>query len=282
LLSWGALGGLGLYGTIALGLWLFQGRYIFFPDRQWKQTPQDWGWSYEDLWIGEEGRRLHGWWIPQDNPQAPVLIYFHGNEGNISHNLHRMAFFRSLGLQIMAVDYRGYGHSSPPFPQEQRLYEDGQAILTYAVVQRQWDPRRVVIYGHSLGGAIALNAVVASRQPWAGLVIEGSFTSLLAMAHHARKFTYLPLGWILHQRFASLEKVPRLQVPVLLVHGTGDRTVPYTMSEELYRAAPNPKVLALIPGVDHDITASPQGEHIQILGDFLQQIGLKTGVIPER
>jgi len=202
------------------------------------------------------------------------MVYFHGNGGTVGDTLHRVADFRSLGFSSVVVDYRGYGQSTPTFPQEDRLYDDALATLHYLVTVRGIEPQRILVYGHSLGGAIALDAVTRSQLPVAGLIMEGSFTSMLAMANHARKFSYLPMGWLLRQRFASIEKVPRLQVPVLFVHGTGDRTVPHWMSEALYAAAPEPKTLALIPDIDHDITESSQDQDLQILKDFIASLHL--------
>ena len=334
--------GVVLYVALALFIGLTQGRHIFFPERDWKQTPHDRGYRFEtvkipvpasaDLSLGTTPH-LHGWWIPVQGRSAspaetvnraadqtladwtlaetvaqnaaqpvtttaacyrsrvnptplspapqpqpprsprsrPIVLFFHGNTGTVADHLHRVEGFHQLGLDVLLLDYRGYGHSSPPFPREDRVYADGRAAVDYLTQQCQIDPGQILVYGHSLGGAIALETVVRSALPFAGLVVEGSFTSILAMAHFTKKFNYLPLSLVLWQRFDNLAKVPQLRVPVLFVHGTADRTVPSRMSESLYAAATNPKTLALIPQVDHDITESQNGEHLIVLQRFLQE-----------
>ncbi|MGA1601702.1 MAG: alpha/beta hydrolase [Prochlorothrix sp.] len=275
----------GAYGALALWIGLTQGQHIFFPEREWKEKPEDRGYAYETLKIPvprtterDKSANLHGWWVPHPSrsgqPQTapgPVVLFFHGNTGTLADNLHRVAGFHQLGLDVVLFDYRGYGHSTPTPPREDWVYADADAVVEYLVQQRQVDPRQMLVYGHSLGGAIAVDMAARSPYCFAGLVVEGSFTSMLAMAHFAQKFTYLPLSWVLWQRFDTLAKVPQLRIPVLFVHGTADRTVPAEMSERLYHAAPEPKSLALIPEVDHDITASPRGEDRQILGEFIGQ-----------
>ena len=146
------------------------------------------------------------------------------------------------------VEFRGYGKSTGGSPSETKIYEDAEAMWNYLVQQRGIAPQRIFIYGHSLGGAIAID--LAQHHPEAaGVIAESTFTSLPALGQ--LKYAYLPVGWILNQRFDSLHKIGQLKIPILLIHGTWDQKVPYQMSQQLFDQAPSPKYLTLIAGGEH-------------------------------
>ncbi|WP_164929219.1 alpha/beta hydrolase [Gloeobacter violaceus] len=258
-----------LIGLIVLALLLYAGacaclrqvqeRFIFFPEREVTETPATYGLGYEDVYLPLEKDQLHGWWIPAARPDAPVVLYLHGNGINVGANAehaHRLQY--RLGFTVFLFDYRGYGKSSGPFPSENRVYADAERAWQYLVGERKIDPRRILLYGHSLGGAVAVEMAVRHPEV-AGAVVESSFTSILEMTAAQRWTRFFPVEWLLHQRFDSIAKMSRLQVPVLFIHGRRDRVISHTMSERNYAAAPQPKRLLLVAGGDHATNAVEGG-----------------------
>ena len=247
-----------LIGTSAVVYLLFclllrwgQVKLIFRPDSLIKSTPQKYDLDYQDVWIDVEPGKIHGWWIPHTDKSAPTIVYFHGNASNNGDVVNLAAIFNQLGLSVLLVDYRGYGKSSPIFPNELRAYEDAIAAWNYLTHKRQVEPKNIFVYGHSLGGAIAIE--LASRHPeMAGLITEGTFTSILNMANSDKLLKIFPMNWIVTQRFDSIAKVKSLQTPVLIIHGTADEIIPVTMAAELFAIAPEPKKLAIIPQAGHN------------------------------
>jgi uncharacterized protein len=249
-----------VYLVICALLFFFQTHRLFFPDLQVTETPKTYGLQYEEvnLPVADSGN-LNGWWIPAAKPDAPVILYLHGNGANIGANAEQAHRLRELGFSVFLFDYRGYGKSTGPFPTEQRLYEDAEQAWNYLVKIRHVEPKKLLIYGHSLGGAIAIET--ASHHPEvAGLIVESSFTSMLDMTQRVPWTAYFPTNLLLTQRFDSFSKVPSLKMPVLFIHGQADRTIPYEMSEKNYAVAPQPKQLLLIPDGDHDNDAIMGGK----------------------
>ena len=261
------------YGGASWYLWAYQRDFIFLPSRVLSRSPVELGLRYEDIWLpvrGSPRALLHGWWLESSDAPAPALLYLHGNDLNIAGNLERIARLHRMGFSVLAVDYRGYGKSSGGPPSEIDVYEDAEAAWDYLVEERHVDPKQAFIYGHSLGGAIAIE--LALRRPAAaGLIAESTFTSMSAMA----KTTYwmFPIDSLLNQRFDSLAKVPLLRVPALFIHGTADIEVPYAMSERLFDAAPEPKWLTLIPGCGHeDCVMVAEPLYARAVRDFIRRV----------
>jgi uncharacterized protein len=277
---WGiALGAVYTLGCAAL--YFLQARFIFAPQATLTETPKRYGLAYEEVWLSEiEGGqlrdRLHGWWIPSQVPSAPVLLYLHGNGINIGANAAQAGRFHKLGLSVFLFDYRGYGQSTGPFPSERAVYADAQRAWNYVVKERRIAPRNVILYGHSLGGAIAID--LALRQPdAAALIVQSSFTSALEMSQRTQWTGVFPVGLLLNQRFASIEKVPRLQMPTLYIHGKEDGLIPFTMSQQLYEATRAPKRIQLFPGAGHNNVAEVGGAlYFKTVEDFLKQLPSPT------
>ena len=253
-----------LLATLSSGcVWLDlkQRQMIFNPTTEIAGTPEDFDLRYEEVWVpvtattlqGHATERLHGWWIPAANPHAPAMLYLHGNGWNIGDSAYNTARLQRMGFSILAIDYRGFGRSEGGFPSESQVYEDAQAAWAY-LKSREPDARKRYIYGHSLGGAVAIDLAVKSPDA-AGLIVESSFTSMLDMGRRGAWLQHLPLDWIVTQRFDSLAKIGKLRMPVLFIHGTVDDVVPAEMSQRLYEAAPQPKQLALIPDAGHSSIA---------------------------
>ena len=195
----------------------------------------------EEHWIpvGAEGERLHAWWIR--SPRAEfTLLFFHGARVNLSGSIYRLRGFREAGFNVVAIDYRGFGRSSPRLPSEESVYEDAEAAIRW-FESRVPDPRRRILYGHSLGGPIAAEAALRGSGA-AALVLESTFTSVSEMTH---------LSGLVTTRLDLLEKLERLKLPVLIVHGAEDDLVPPDMARRLYAAARGPKRLLMVEGAGH-------------------------------
>ena len=284
-----SLGGL----TIAYGLGCAilahrQTALVFRPEFEIKQTPADYGLNYREVWVpigllsgqshacnpATTHEKLHAWWIGETQPQQAdrVLIYFHGNRGNIGStlNLKRIAaFYHTWGGSVLIADYRGFGRSVMGPPSEAKLYEDLDAIWTYVTQDTGISPHNIAVYGHSLGGAAAIE-FARRHASIAALIVDGSFTSIYDVARENPSFRPFPLDRILKHRFESIAKVPALTMPKLFIHGTADDVVPPLMSEKLYAAAAEPKELCLLPQVAHEDVLELAGEQfLQVLSQFL-------------
>jgi len=195
----------------------------------------------EEHWIpvGRDGDRLHAWWIRSANPQC-TLVFFHGARVNLSGSIYRLRGFRDAGCNVLAFDYRGFGKSTERRPSEESAYEDAEAVVRW-LDARANDGLPRILYGHSLGGPIAAEALLRGK-PAAALVLESTFTSVREMTH---------LGGLMTQRLDLLEKLQRIDIPVLIVHGAQDDLVPPEMARRLYEAARGPKRLVLVEGAGH-------------------------------
>jgi hypothetical protein len=239
-----------LYVGLALVLYLLQGRMVFLPHlpgRALDATPEAIGLDYEDAVIETaDGERLHGWFVPADTARG-TLLFFHGNAGNISHRLDSLAIFNRLGLDVLMVDYRGYGQSSGE-PSEAGTYRDARAAWDW-LVARGVPPGRIVVFGRSLGGAVgAWLAGQADVSP-AGLIVESSFTSGTDMAR--RLYPWLPARLITRLKYPVRDHVAAATSPVLVIHSRDDEIIPFDMGRALFDAAPEPKTFFELRG-DHN------------------------------
>lgn len=206
-------------------------------------------------------QNIHAWWWPSSRRDAPAILYLHGARWNLTGQLFRIEQLRALGFSVLAIDYRGFGQSKGPLPSESSVYEDARVAWERLKVL-QPDPRQRLIYGHSLGGAVAVDLAAelgrdALREHGPvqarGLIIESTFTTLADVATAVTSTrTSLPVRWLLSQKFDSVDKIADIHMPVLIVHGTGDQYVPSRFSNSLYDAAREPKSLLLVPGATHN------------------------------
>jgi fermentation-respiration switch protein FrsA (DUF1100 family) len=231
--------------------------------------------------IGPAGaQRIHAWWWPDADPDAPVVYYLHGVRWNLTGHLRRIEQLRAFGFSVFAIDYRGFGKSDGDLPSEDMTYEDAAAGFAW-LEQHVPDAQKRLVYGHSLGGAVAIDLAnkLAQRPQRAirGLIVESSFTSLPDIAAEL-SWSWLPTRLIMSQRYDSIEKIRSVNVPVLLVHGTGDRYVPAKFSQALYEAAPDPKRLLLIENGGHN-NAMWMGDS-QYRGAFAEFFALAPGKRP--
>jgi hypothetical protein len=262
------------YTAACVHLFRQQTRMIFFPSPIVETTPADFGLPYQDVWLlvaADSTERLHGWWIPATTRSIGVLLYLHGNGVNVGANVEHASRFHQLGFSVLLIDYRGYGQSAGNFPTEAQVYEDAQAAWNYLTQVQRVPPAQIFLYGHSLGGAIAID--LAARHPdAAGLIVQGTFTSMRDMVNRTRHLKVFPIDLLLTQRFDSLSKVRSLHMPVLFIHGSADQDVPANMSETLYAAAPDPRQLWIVPGAGHNDVATIAGsEYLRVVRQFVDR-----------
>ncbi|OZH52309.1 phospholipase [Hydrocoleum sp. CS-953] len=270
------------YVAICIFLVLVQQRFIFFPSSVIEITPENINLSYQDVWLSafqKKGKleRIHGWWIPANSYRSDfpnVVLYFHGNGVNIGANVEQAYKFHKLGFDVLLIDYRGYGRSTGNFPSEAQIYQDIEIVWNYLVNQRQINPQNILVYGHSLGGAIAIE--LATRHPqMAGLIIQSSFTSMQSMVNYEGGiYKFFPIKLLLHQKFDSISKLRKLDIPICLVHGKEDMSVPAYMSEQLFAVSPAEiKDLYIVPGADHNNVAGIAGdEYLHRINKFVNQL----------
>ncbi|MXY24376.1 MAG: alpha/beta hydrolase [Acidobacteria bacterium] len=228
-------------------LMLQERRLIFFPTTVLTALPADFGLHAQELSItAADGVRLHGWWI--QGPGDRVLIWYHGNAGNIGHRLDNARWFvDQLGVDVVLVDYRGYGRSEGA-PDEEGIYRDGLAIYD-AVVARSVRAEDIVLFGRSLGGAVAIE--VALHRPVGAIVLESPFRSVPALARE--HYWFVP-SFLVRTRMDNESKIGSVDVPTLVLHGDRDRVVPVAHGRRLFELAARSAQFHLIEGAGHNDT----------------------------
>jgi uncharacterized protein len=208
-------------------------RLLFFPSRRILQTPP----RFDDLTIStRDGQRLHGWWVPATQEPRANVLFFHGNAGNIGDRVPHIELLAAAGFNVLAFDYRGYGRSTGR-PTEAGTYLDARAARD-ALPE---DNHKVIYLGESLGGAIALE--LALHRPPAGLILQSTFTSIRHMAR--LHYPFIPRAAV-PDAYPSLDRIPHLKAPLLVLHGQNDEIVPLMDGQALYDAAPDPKRLTIL------------------------------------
>ena len=235
-----------LYGVIVTVLFLSQRRMLFRPDR----TPPDLARAgvpeLRQITITTaDGLSLLAWYLPPVPEGNHVVLYLHGNAGHIGHRGYRLGPFRRLGWGVLLLEYRGYG-GNPGRPSEAGLLADARAGLA-ALRAMGFAPSSIFLWGESLGSGLAVQLAV--EQPVAAVFLEAPYTSITAIARE--RFQFVPVGWLLLDRFDSLRVIGGVRAPVLVMHGTRDRVIPVAMGRAIYAAAPDPKELWIAPHAGH-------------------------------
>jgi fermentation-respiration switch protein FrsA (DUF1100 family) len=231
-----------LYAFVVALVYLRQERMLYFPTSQIEATPRDIGLDYEDVtFAAADGVRLHGWYVPAPAGRA-TLLFMHGNAGNISHRLDSIRLFHGMSLDVFIFDYRGYGRSGGR-PDERGTYLDARAAWD-TLLARGTDPERIVVFGRSLGGAIA--ATLAAEVDPAVLIVESTFTSAGDLA--ASLYPWLPARTLLRFHYDTRARLRERSCPLLIVHSEDDELVGYEHALALYADAPEPKQLLTIHG----------------------------------
>ncbi len=259
-----------LYAGICFLLYLFQKRMVFHPDRELVATPEDVGLRYEEVtFTTEDGVRLHGWWVPAPEPRGAVL-FCHGNAGNVSHRLNSLKLFHDLGLTALAFDYRSYGRSDGTVS-ETGTYADVRAAWRFLVEGRGIRPERIVLFGRSLGAAVAVE--LATHVNPAALVAESAFTSAAELGK--RYYPWLPVNLLLRIHYDSASRVSRIAAPKLFIHSVDDEIIPFDLGRRLFEAAAEPKRLLQIRGPHNGGWMASRERYVQGWIKFLDSIPLR-------
>jgi hypothetical protein len=263
-----------LSGGIAAGLLAFAlpgfsliDHLVFHPTPGADLTLEDVGAAGSEVFFeAEDGVRLHAWLLQAEGARRALLL-LHGNAGNASHRLPIAERLARLGVAVLLLDYRGYGLSEGR-PTERGVYADARAALAYLVDGLGFPERRVIVFGSSLGAAVAVD--LARGRKLAGMILESPFPSLSAMAREVFGTGFGPLT---RGRFDSLAKIGELRSPLLFLHGDRDEIVPYALGRALYDAAPEPKRFTTIRGAGHNDTVAVGGAaYFQRIGAFLDEV----------
>ena len=240
---WIAITIAGGYIILAGLLFVFQSHYVYFPERVLLTDPGSLRLDFQNVsFETTDGVELSGWFIPSEGARG-VILFCHGNAGNISHRLESIQIFHRLGLDIFIFDYRGYGQSEGK-PTEQGTYKDAEAAWWYLIEERQVNPNEVIVFGRSLGGAVA--AWLAQSHTPGVLILESTFTSLPDIA--ATLYPYLPVRLLLRFEYNTVEHLGRVNCPVLVVHGRDDEIMPFSHGWRLFETAKEPKKFLEITG----------------------------------
>jgi hypothetical protein len=252
------IAGAGGWGALS---WLAH-RSVFYP----MKYPQGW-WHLqsrigaEDVWLtAQDGVKLHGWYASPPEARLATL-FLHGNAGNVTHRVQAIITIREAGSAVLVLDYRGFGKSEGS-PSEEGVTLDAEAAFAW-LRNKGFEANRIVLHGESLGTAVAVD--LATRKPCAGLVLEAPFTSASDVAG-----TVVPLlGRTLVSGFNSLDRIKRVKVPVMVIHGTQDEVIPFRMGKELFEAANEPKRFWAVEGAGHnDIVEAAGPAYAKQLSEF--------------
>lgn len=260
------------YGGFALVLYFFQSHLVFYPEtgREVIAAPSQVGLPYEEIRLAtDDGLSLHGWFIPaaqRENAPQPhgTVLFLHGNAGNISHRLDSLQMFHNLGYSTLIFDYRGYGNNDGS-PSEQGTYLDAEAAWRYLTEQRRIPSCRIVLFGESLGGAVA--SWLAARQQPAALVIASGFTSVPDLAQHF--YPFMPVRWLARLRYDTRENLRAVTAPLLIAHSREDEIIPFEHGQALYAAANPPKHFLELAGGHNDGFIFMRESWVGQLEDFL-------------
>jgi uncharacterized protein len=268
--GWASLRIAALLLVLSALMLLFERKLIYYPQRAHEVQPRDLGLAFEDLTLtAEDGVRIHAFYLPPPREPRWTVLLANGNAGNVSHRLDRAIFLQSrLGAAVLLFDYRGYGRSEGS-PDEEGTYRDARAAHRWLVDEKRVPPERLVLFGESLGSAVALD--LALSRPCRALVLESPFVSVPAMARAV--YPFLPLWPLVRTRYDNEAKAPRLGVPLLVLHGERDEIVPFAQGRRVFEAAPEPKRFHAIPGAGHNDTYLAGGEaYWDVVREFLETL----------
>lgn len=255
---------LGIIALLYIGACVYlratQVKIILAPLAEMPTDPERMGMDYDRVEIpvrdggGNVIAKLDGFWVPVASPEAPVILYLHGQDATIGKNLEHTERFHQFGWNVLVIDYRGFGLSfGNEQPSEAKMYEDALAGLKY--LKSKFASNKIFIYGHSLGGAVAIElANQPDSSDTAGVIVESTFTSILDMSslRYGGLLQALPVSLLLTEKFDSLSKIGSLKLPILFIHGDSDAKVPCEMTETLYAASLEPYPKCIIKGAGHE------------------------------
>lgn len=243
-----------------------ESRSVFFPTQEIQFSPQVTNLSFEDIYIETEDKlKINGWFIPHSNAGYTLLL-FHGNGGNIQDRLDKIYLLHRMGLNIFIIDYRGYGRSQGR-PNEAGIYLDAWAAYNYLIDKRNISPKQIILYGESLGCAVAVD--LAFKVKIKGLILEGSFSKGRDMAR--RIYPFLP-SFLFSNRFDSLAKIKAVNAPKLFIHSQNDEIVPIDLARKLYNTALEPKHFVEILGSHNTAFLDSQEAFLSAVASFIKDL----------
>lgn len=256
---------LALIAGLNILLFFLQPGMLFFPSKKLQQTPGNWNLEFEDVYLNStNGNKIHGWFIPS-NKSKRVVLFLHGNGGNISHRGESLLIFNHLGLSTLIIDYQGYGKSEGT-PGENAFYNDARVAFHDLVNKRGFQKENIIVFGRSLGGAVAAK-ISAELKPGA-VILESTFSSVSDMAE--RIFPILSKVIVLRYQFETARHVQELESPLLVLHSREDEIIPFASGEQVYLAANKPKLFFEITGDHNNGFLKTQPGYEQVLAKFLE------------
>jgi len=248
----------------------FERSSIFFPTRHIEKTPLAESLAYEDVYFEtEDGIRLNGWFIPAKQPARATILFCHGNAGNISHRFEIIEIFHSLDLNVFIFDYRGYGKSRG-WPSEKGTYLDAQAAYDCLLARTDIDKERIIAYGKSLGGAVALD--LATKRNACAVISDGVFTSTLDIAEEV--YPFLPVKFFITMKYDTLSKIGSVRVPKLIIHSREDEIVPFHHGQKLFEKASGVKEFYPMRGGHNEAIIIYSDEYKKRIDEFLKTLGI--------
>jgi len=261
--------GIAVYVGSCLLVLFRQSRYVYYPDKNVDILPSQMGMAFEDVSLRTgDGETLGGWFVPAatSNASTATVLFCHGNAGDMGDRVGSIRTFHDLGFNVMIFDYRGYGTSSGK-PTEKGTYLDAAAAWGYLVKERGTAPDRIVIFGRSLGGAVA--ARLAAQVKPGALILESTFTSARDMA--AQMFPYLPVRWLARFRYDTLAAIKDVRCPVLVSHSRQDEMIPFSHGRRIFGAANEPKKFVECIGGHNDGGLDISPDYQKELKDFVSE-----------
>ena len=244
---------------------ILETKSVFVPAKEILRTPKELGIPFEDVWLQvtvPADFKIHGWWISREDRRKTIL-FLHGNAGNISDRLDKINMFNRMGLNVLIIDYQGYGRSEG-IPTEGGMYADAQAAYFFLTRDKGIAPDDIFLYGASLGGAAAVD--VAAKNPVGGLILDSTFTSARDMARHI--FPFVPT-FLVKVKLDSHLKIKAVAAPKLFFHSKADDTVPYRFGRKLYEAAAGKKKFVDIEGGHNDGHVHSEDIFVKEIHDFI-------------
>ena len=246
----------------------FEHRSLYFPMEEIEIVPSAIGLAYEDVYFEtEDGVKINAWFVTDPLKDSKyTLLFSHGNGGNISHRVEKIGMLSKLGLDVFIFDYRGYGRSSGR-PSEKGFYRDVEAAYNYLVSEKNIQPERIIVYGESLGGSVAID--LASRKKVRALITESAFSSTVDMAKAL--YPRLP-AFLISTKFDAVSRVKDLSIPKLIIHSKNDDIVPFAQSVKLFKAAPEPKKHLVLVGSHNSCYVDSKEAYVKGMQEFLKDL----------
>jgi len=251
-------------------MYFFQNRLVYLPTKSLTALPDAYGLAYESISLKtSDGLKIHGWFLPAKNERS-VLLFFHGNAGNLSDRIETLEIFHRLHLSVLIIDYRGYGQSEGS-PTEAGTYLDAEAAWNFLTKTKKYASTQIFVLGRSLGGGIA--SWIAEKHKPLALILESTFTSIPDVGKQA--YPFLPVRLLSRIKYNTLERVKKLSLPILIIHSPEDEVIDFSHGEKLFDAANEPKTFMEIC-CSHGGGFFRSKNYIPELGAFITKVLAQT------